>query len=108
MNSQIINALENLGVPVTFQKYSGSETTYITYFNYSQNEENFEDDEATTDRYYIQVDIWTFGDYATLVKNTLEALKIAGFKRKYITESYEKDTKIYHKVIRVTKREEII
>lgn len=112
MNKQIIAALENLGVPVLFQKYSGSEDPYITYFNYSEKQGNFEDDEATTDTYYIQVDIWTIGDYTELVKNVFAALKAAGFKRTYVTELYEVELKtgfkMYHKVIRVTKSQEII
>ena len=77
MNKQIIDALKNLGVPVEFQTYPGAETTYITFFNYLENQGYFEDDEATIGSSYIQVDVWTKGDYTTLVKNVLEALKTA-------------------------------
>ena len=108
MNKLIKDTLEILGYPVSFQTYSGTETTYITFFNMLEGLGNFEDDEASTEDYYIQVDVQSKGDYALLVENVLEALKNAEFKRKYVTEFYENDTKIYHKVIRVTKSKEII
>ena len=108
MNKLIIDTLKNLGVPVVFQKYSGIETTYITFFNYLENAEGYADNEETSIGYYIQVDVWSKSDYSTLVVSVLEALKLAGFRRTYVTEFYENDTKIYHKLIRVTKNKEII
>jgi len=108
MNKQIIDALKNLGVSVTFQTYSGSETTYITFFNYLENGEGYADNKETSTGHYIQVDIWSKGDYTTLVESALEALKQAEFQRTYVTEMYEKDTEIYHKVIRVSKFEEVL
>ena len=108
MNKLIIDTLKTLGYPIGFQTYLGTETTYITFFNMLEGLGNFEDDEASTEDYYIQVDVWSKGDYTLLVENVLEALKNAGFRRKYVTEFYENDTKIYHKVIRVTKSREII
>lgn len=117
MNKQIIDALKNLGIPVSFQKYSGTKQpdgtikmldTYITFFNYLENLEDYANNEATSESYYIQIDVWSKGDYETLIKSVLENLKIAGFRRTYVTETYENDTKLYHKIIRVTKNEEII
>ena len=108
MNNLIIDTLKNIGVPVTFQTYSGTATTYITFFNYLENIESYADDEETSTGNYIQIDIWSKGDYTTLVNSVLEALRQAEFQRTYVTEFYENDTKLYHKVIRVFKFEEVL
>ncbi|MCB2300654.1 hypothetical protein [Clostridium tagluense] len=108
MNKQIIDALKNLGISVSFQTYAGKATTYITFFNYLENLENYADNEATSESCYIQVDVWSLGDYSILIKNVLESLKLAGFRRTYMTEMYENDTKLYHKIIRITKNKELI
>ena len=108
MNKLIKDTLKVLGYPVSFQTYSGTETTYITFFNMLEDLGTFEDDEATTEDYYIQVDVWSKGDYTLLVKNVLEALKNAEFRRKYVTEFYEKDIETFHKVIRIIKSKKII
>ena len=108
MNSLVINALKNLNVPVRFQTYSGTETTYITFFNYLENGTSYADNKETSTGYYIQVDVWSLGDYTALVKSVLEALEIAEFRRTYATDLYEKDTKIFHKIIRITKFREVL
>jgi len=108
MNKLIIDTLKVLGVPVTFQTYSGTATTYITFFNYLENIESYADNKETSLGSYIQVDIWSKGDYTTLVNSVLEALKQAEFQRTYVTEMYENDTKIFHKVIRITKTMEVL
>jgi len=108
MNKQIIDALKDLGVSVTFQTYDGTETTYITFFNYLENGSSYADNKETSTGNYIQIDVWSMGDYTTLVDGVLEALKQAEFQRTYVTEMYEKDTGIYHKVIRVSKFEEVL
>ena len=108
MNKLIIDTLKVLGVPVTFQTYSGTATTYITFFNYLENIESYADNKETSKGNYIQIDIWSKGDYTTLVDSVLEALKQAEFQRTYVTELYENDTKLYHKVIRVFKFEEVL
>ena len=108
MNKQIIDALKNLSVPVSFQTYSGSATTYITFSKYLENVESYADNKETSISSYIQVNVFSKGDYTTLVNSVLDALKQAEFRRTYVTEMYESDTKIFHKVIRITKNKEVI
>lgn len=108
MNKLIIETLSHLGVPVSFQSYAGDETTYITFSNYLENVESYADNKETTIGYYIQVNVWSKGNYSTLVNNVLEALKQAEFRRTYVTEIYEEDTKIFHKVLRVFKFKEVL
>ena len=108
MNKQIIDALKNLGVPVSFQKYEGNLTTYITFSKYLESIESYADNKETSIGNYIQVNVFSKGDYTTLVNSVLDALKTAEFRRTYVTEMYESDTKLYHKIIRITKNEGVI
>lgn len=100
LNSLIINTLAPTGVPVEFQNYGGSQTTYITFFEYNQQGDLHGDDEELNTRYSLQVDIWSQGNYIPLVKQVKTLLKGIGFIRNSETEFYEKDTQIYHKVLR--------
>ena len=50
--------------------------------------------------HYIQVDIWSNGDYTQLVSKVKELLISCGFKRLNEEDLYESDTEIYHKGIR--------
>lgn len=100
INKLIIDSLKPLGFPVAFQKYSGNESTYITFFEYLQKGEAFSENEEEGTGHYIQVDVWSKEDYMNLVKAVKEKLINAGFKRKDEHDLYESDTGIYHKCIR--------
>jgi hypothetical protein len=100
LNNLIIDTLKPLGVPVAFQTYSGTATTYITFFFYNSKGELFADDEEIETGFYIQVDVWSKGDYTSIVQQVKDLLKEAGFRRTTETDLYEPDTKIYHKVLR--------
>lgn len=100
INKLIIDTLKPLKVPVSFQKYSGKSKEYITFHEYSVNGEEYEDDIEVMTGHYIQVDIWTKGDYTQLVNTVKELLSNAGFKRLNEQDLYESDTDIYHKGIR--------
>lgn len=93
----IIEALKPLNVPVAFQKYSGKEDTYITFHEYFETGEEYEDDVETLTAHYVQVDVWSKNDYAELVKKVKDNLTKMGFKRLNEIDLYEEDTKIYHK-----------
>ena len=106
MNTLIINTLKPIGVPVVFQNYAGKETTYITFFTYLEQGEEFADDEEIVTGHYIQVDVWSKGNYLEVVNEVKERMKQAGFRRRSEYELYEKDTKIFHKVLRFVYEEE--
>lgn len=88
------------GVKVSKLHYNGTDTTYITYFFYNENGEAFAENKEIDTSYFVQVDIWTKGDFTDLAKQVLQLMKEAGYYRIYSTELYENDTKLYHKVIR--------
>ena len=100
LNKMILETLSPLGVPVGFQKYSGQALTYITFHEYLQTGEEFEDDGEAFTGHYIQVDVWSKSDYSTLVAGIKQALKNAGFNRLDEADLYEPDTALYHKGIK--------
>ncbi|WP_123053086.1 hypothetical protein [Clostridium sp. JN-1] len=100
INNLVMKALKPLNVPVSFQKYSGKEHTYITFFSYLEKGEMYADNEEKVTGHYIQVDIWSKKDYTSLYKRVENAMKVAGFRKTSAADLFEKDTKIYHKAIR--------
>ncbi|WP_040210854.1 hypothetical protein [Clostridium polynesiense] len=97
INKTIIEILKPLNIPVTFQKYTGKAETYITFHEYLTSGEAYEEDEEALIGHYIQIDIWSKGDYTVIVKEAKEKLRKAGFRRLNESDLYEEDTKIYHK-----------
>ena len=106
MNKLIIDTLSPIGVPIEFQTYTGTEPTYITFFTYLEQGEEFADDEEIITGHYVQIDIWSKGNYNRVVNEVKERMKKVGFRRRTEHEFYEKDTKIFHKVLRFIKEEE--
>ena len=100
INKLVIDTLKPLGVPVGFQKYTGTDQTYITFHEYLQSGEEFEEDMEAFTGHYIQVDVWAKTDYTDLVKNMKALLIMAGFRRFDEADFYESGTGIYHKGIR--------
>lgn len=100
INKLIIDTLQPLNVPVTFQKYTGKASAYITFHEYIESGEAFEEDEEAFTGHYIQVDIWSKQDYTVLVKSCKELLISVGLKRLDEADLYEEDTGLYHKGMR--------
>lgn len=100
LNSLIISTLKTLGVPVAFQTYKGTESTYITFFEFNQTAHEKADDVETKTRHSIQVDVFSNGDYTALVQQVKDSLISVGFTRSMETEYYEDDLNIYHKILR--------
>lgn len=89
-----------------FQKYSGSEETYITFHEYFCSGEEYEDDEEKLTGHYIQVDVWSKNDYTELIDMVKNLLIQSGFRRLNEMDLYEEDTKIYHKGLKFYYTEE--
>ena len=100
INQKIISTLSSLDIPVSFQSYSGKADPYLTFFIYLDKTEQHADDEDLNTGYYIQLDIWTKGDYTELVKNVHQKMNKAGFSKMNFYDLYENDLKVYHKVMR--------
>ena len=107
INSLIVNNLSSLNVPTTFLKSSSTTFPYITFFEYLQQGEEFCDDGEVGIGHYVQVDVWSKTDYATLVDQVKTNLTNANFKRTSEADLYESDTQIYHKALRFFYLEQI-
>jgi hypothetical protein len=103
INQDVIIALKDIGVPVSFQSYTGAADTYITFFTYLDKPEQHADDEELVTGHYVQVDVWSKGDYTKLVKTVHQKMLDAGFIKQSFYDLYEDDVKIYHKAMRFFK-----
>ncbi|HHV82757.1 MAG TPA: hypothetical protein GXX43_03725 [Tepidanaerobacter syntrophicus] len=103
INQDVIIALKDIGVPVSFQNYTGAADTYITFFTYLDKPEQHADDEETITGHYVQVDVWSKGDYTDLVKAVHEKMLAVSFTKQSFYDLYEEDVNIYHKAMRFFK-----
>jgi len=103
INQEVIKALKDIGVPVSFQTYTGAADTYITFFTYLDKPEQHADDKETITGHYVQIDVWSKKDYTELVKTVYKKMLDAGFTKQSFYDLYEDDVKIYHKAMRFFK-----
>lgn len=103
INQAVMTALKEIGVPVRFQTYTGTADSYITFFTYLEKPEQHADDKERTTGYYVQIDVWSKGDYTNLVNAVHKKMLAAGFTKQYFYDLYENDLKIYHKAMRFFK-----
>ncbi|WP_213950378.1 hypothetical protein [Tepidanaerobacter syntrophicus] len=103
INQDVIIALNDIKVPVSFQSYTGDADTYITFFTYLDKPEQHADDKELVTGHYVQVDVWSKGDYTKLVKTVHQKMLGAGFTKQSFYDLYEDDVKIYHKAMRFFK-----
>ena len=105
LNKDILTALSPLNIPVAFQTYSGKADTYITFFTYLEKAELHADDKEEIGGNYIQLDLWSKSDYTELIREIHKYMKEAGFIKLNFYDLYEKDLKVYHKVMRYRREE---
>ena len=103
INKEVLSALKDIQVPVRFQTYTGNEETYITFFTYLDRPEQHADDGEIVTGYYVQIDIWSKGDYTNLSKEVHQSMLAANFTKLNFYDLYESDTRVYHKVMRFFK-----
>ena len=103
INQEVLQALRDIGVPVSFQNYTGKADTYITFFTYLDKPEQHADDAELITGHYVQVDVWSRADYTELVGSVYENMLAAGFSKQNFYDLYEEDLEIYHKVMRFLK-----
>jgi hypothetical protein len=103
INNLITATLAPLGVPVSLRRYAGTAPTYITFFEYNEQGEEWAQNQETATGCYMQIDIWSKTDYTDLSAQVLAALIAVGFKRTMAIDlSFEPNTLMYHKVFRMT------
>lgn len=100
INELIETTLAPTNLPVSFQTYDEDETTYITYLQYMGQGESYSDDEEEISGHYIQVNVYSLGNYNTIVTQVKLLMKEANFKKTTEIDLYEDKTKYFHKGIR--------
>jgi hypothetical protein len=106
INKEIIEALNDIEIPVSFQTSKNGKYPYITFFTYLDRGTLHSDDKETITGYFIQIDIWSKSDYTQIAKVVHQGMLTANFIKQRYYDLYESDTKVYHKVMRFLKEVE--
>ena len=102
INPLVLSALSNItfggkAVSITPIVYDGTDTTYITFYTLLDKDEAYADDEAVQATTTATIDIFSKGNYKTLLADVKTRLKAAGFTiQSSGPEIYESDTGFYH------------
>ncbi|MDP4144159.1 MAG: hypothetical protein Q8936_06685 [Bacillota bacterium] len=81
--------------------------THVTFLQLNDTDTDFEDDEAGSKEYFIQVDIWSrenVEDLKEVIKESMKTIENCTYAQGQ--DFYETDTKIFHKALRFYIREE--
>lgn len=90
-------ALATLGVPAVRLQYDGKADAFITYQCVISQETAFSDDGNEAEESLFRLDLFSRGDFVSLLRRTKQALKYAGFYGVTADgETYESDTMLYH------------
>jgi hypothetical protein len=94
--------VNNKSIPVSFLRYEGKATTYITYQQISIDGTLSGDDEIIGYIDYYDIDIFSKSNYLNIVKEVKKIMKANGFMWQPSNSSedmYEEDTGYYHKTL---------
>ena len=102
MNELIEQIFSNFSVPVSFMRYDGKATTYITYQQTDIDTTLSADDELINYLDYYDFDIYSKGNIEAIITAVIEKMKSAGFTwepSRTSPDFYEPDTGYYHKTL---------
>jgi hypothetical protein len=100
IKEHIEDTLKPLKIPVCFQGYYGTATTYITYFCYNEQGEAWAENKEKATGLYIQVDRWSKMDFPEIDEQIKSLMESVDFTRTTAQDLYEQDTKTFHKAMR--------
>ena len=100
LNKLIMDTLKPLGVPVSSMRYNNTADTYIVFLEYNQASEMNADDVEVITKHFFQVDIFSSGNYLSLVNDVRARMKAAGFGRMFESETYDDDMNKFRKLMR--------
>jgi hypothetical protein len=109
----IDNALSSALTPLSISSFYGwydedIQKTHVTFIQLNDADVDYSDGEAEATEYYIQVDIWSKENIESLKKVIKTAMKTINSTYYGGQDFYEKDTKIFHKVLRFYIQEAVI
>lgn len=94
--------VDGKSIPVSFLVYNGKATTYVTYQQIHADDALGADDDIVAYVDYYDFDIYSKGNYISIVEAIKSILKANGFTWQPIKSSgdfYEPDTGYYHKTL---------
>jgi len=74
----------------------------ITFFEMTNFDSDFADDDPTTSMVSFQIDVWSKGSTTAIGQEVDRTMKSIGFRRTSSADLYEEDVKVYHKGMRFT------
>ena len=114
MNSLIETIFQNFivddkKIPVSFMRYNGNKTTYITYMYYDSDNSFSGDDELLGWVDYYDFDIYSKGNYLNIIESVKSVMKQNGFMfqpSRSSQDMYEDDTGYFHRTLSFEKERE--
>lgn len=94
--------VNGVDIPVSFLRYNGNANTYITYMEMKKDDSFSADNELLAYASYYDFDIYSKGNYLSVIESVKEKLKEVGFIYQPTLESEdmkEVDTGFYHKTL---------
>lgn len=94
--------VEGKSIPVSFLRYTGKETTYITYQEVQDDTSFSADDDLQAYVTYYDFDIYSKSNYLKIIESVKEILKANDWRYQPSMTSqdlYEDDTGYYHKTL---------
>lgn len=102
LDALVKTTLEGLGYPVERLTFTGEAATFFTYQLTLGQDAAFSDDDNEAEEYTYRVDLYTRGDFFTVLRQAKQALKAAGFHGITVDpEVLEQDTRFYHVPIEI-------
>lgn len=97
-NNDILNLTADK--KVYFLHATDPNTPYIEYEIFDEDGAAWEEGKEVSTNYYLQVDIFSKGDYTELENKIKKEMINASFERTGGADLYEEDTQLYHKAMR--------
>ena len=96
--------VEGKKVPTEFITYTGKSKTYITYAFTDDDPTLFAEDQEVGSVAYVDIDIFSNGNYLAIEKKIKEVMKENNFVRTGSSpDMYENNTGLYHKTLKFFK-----
>jgi len=110
LKPEVLSALENnqeliglLGGPRIYylKAPDAMEFPRITFFEMTNFDDLYADDDALSSEIHFQIDIWSKdGNMTAIAQEVDKTMKQIGFRRTSSIDLYEDDTEVYHKALR--------
>lgn len=97
-NSEILNLTADK--KVYFLHANAPTSPYIEYEIFDESGQEWAENKEIATNYYVQVDIFSKGDYTNLENKIKEVMESAGFNRTSCVGLYENDTQLNHCAMR--------